>query len=286
MGATIAAVKPSWLKSHAFGRNMVTVHREGQVPSSAETAELPVRTPHPTTLSQPTTRHAAKMKDGANPNEQFIAPLNEAIARYEAVSSFCCGGSLERLYGSYMMAGTHYGDFTSKKTAVKCAPVTVRWDQMNGNSRKITFDPAPIYRDTKPTLEDLVHDCEPATFGYNGKNVLNEAVRKAGKLEAYSFSTNFNPYDYGIIDEVARKLMPGIVRAGKQPAVDRWGVVAELYKLNVYSSPSGMFKPHVDTPRGRTQFGSLVVCLPTGFEGINDIKYRLHQALRDEPAPN
>lgn len=35
----------------------------------------------------------------------------------------------------------------------------------------------------------------------------------------------------------------------------------------VYSSPSGKFKPHIDTPRGSTQFGSLVVCLPLEHEG-------------------
>lgn len=38
-------------------------------------------------------------------------------------------------------------------------------------------------------------------------------------------------------------------------------------KYQVYSSPSGKFKPHVDTPRGSTQFGSLVVCLPLEHEG-------------------
>lgn len=45
------------------------------------------------------------------------------------------------------------------------------------------------------------------------------------------------------------------------------GLRAELYKLNVYSSPSGMFKPHVDTPRSESQVGSLVVCLPAPFAG-------------------
>ncbi|KAI5236827.1 hypothetical protein E4T43_08378 [Aureobasidium subglaciale] len=47
------------------------------------------------------------------------------------------------------------------------------------------------------------------------------------------------------------------------------GVRAELYKLNVYSGPSGRFKAHVDTPRSETQIGSLIVCLPSEFEGGN-----------------
>lgn len=45
------------------------------------------------------------------------------------------------------------------------------------------------------------------------------------------------------------------------------GIRAELYKLNVYSGPSGLFKAHVDTPRSEVQIGSLVVCLPVEFEG-------------------
>jgi predicted 2-oxoglutarate/Fe(II)-dependent dioxygenase YbiX len=35
----------------------------------------------------------------------------------------------------------------------------------------------------------------------------------------------------------------------------------------VYQGPSGFFKSHVDTPRGKTQFGSLVLCLPSPHEG-------------------
>jgi hypothetical protein len=45
------------------------------------------------------------------------------------------------------------------------------------------------------------------------------------------------------------------------------GIRAELYKLNFYSGPSGQFRAHVDTPRSETQIGSLVVCLPSEFEG-------------------
>lgn len=49
--------------------------------------------------------------------------------------------------------------------------------------------------------------------------------------------------------------------------MERWGVVDKLYELNVYSAPSGIFKPHFDTPRGHTYFGSLVVALPTSYQG-------------------
>jgi len=44
------------------------------------------------------------------------------------------------------------------------------------------------------------------------------------------------------------------------------GFLAE-HQFQVYSGPSGKFRPHVDTPRGATQFGSLVVCLPHPHRG-------------------
>ena len=134
---------------------------------------------------------------------------------------------------------------------------------------------------------ELLEDCSPATFGKKGEEVLDESYRKAAKLDSDQFSTNFYPHDVGIISAIAETLLPGITT----PFTDTesiWeehlGVIAELYKLNVciphniwtvfllitrkvYSGPSGKFRPHVDTPRGATQFGSLVVCLPNAHQG-------------------
>jgi hypothetical protein len=117
-------------------------------------------------------------------------------------------------------------------------------------------------------LQQLVKDCKPATFGFEGKDVLDEEIRKAGKLETGELSTSFNPYDYGIVDAIAHALLPGIVKPDSLGVnAEHWGVVAELYKLNAYSAPSDMFKPHVDTPREFTQFGALVVYLLNPHEG-------------------
>ena len=43
-------------------------------------------------------------------------------------------------------------------------------------------------------------------------------------------------------------------------------IQAELYNLNIYST-GGHFKSHVDTPRSKNMFGSLVVSLPSPFTG-------------------
>lgn len=93
-------------------------------------------------------------------------------------------------------------------------------------------------------LQQLVKDCQPATFGFGGEDVLDEEIRKAGKLEATEFSTSFSPYDYGIVDAVAQALLPGIARpevlTGENTSEEHWGVVAELYKLNVSTSSNLM----------------------------------------------
>ncbi|KAH8768370.1 hypothetical protein F5883DRAFT_554459 [Diaporthe sp. PMI_573] len=199
--------------------------------------------------------------------ERLLAQLDDALTRYESAQCFSCGGSLP------VSPTSDYGDFTSEKKPVTCPRPVIFW--RNGRVSKYTTIDCTwtATRDWENSLEELVQDCSPATFGCDDKNVFDEKIRKAGAIGAHSVSTNFNPYDFGIIDAVTRELLPGIVRAGKEPAVERWGIIAELYQLNIYSGPSGMFKSHVDTPRGRTHFGSLVVVLPTEFQGGQERVY-------------
>lgn len=200
---------------------------------------------------------------------RLLGQLTDAVTGYQATANFSCSG----LVPIDVRSTTRYGDFTSTKTPITSPPVTLRWDAPTGDvSGKITF---PVPDGKQKILEQLVKDCQPATFGYGGENILDHRIRSAGKLEASEFSTSFNPYDYGIVDAIAQALLPGIARpqlSGENTNEQHWGVVAELYKLNVYSAPAGQFKPHVDTPRGFTQFGSLVVCLPNPHEGIVPLK--------------
>lgn len=193
--------------------------------------------------------------------EPLLAQLNDALTRYESAQCSSCGGSLP------LSPISDYGAFTSETKPKTCSYPVIYW--RNGKVAKSTTIDCTLTatRDWENSLEELIQDFSPATFGCGGKNVFDEKIRKAGALGAHYVSTNFNLYDFGVIDAVARELLPGIVRAGKAPAVERWGIVAELYQLNIYSGPSGMFKSHVDTPRGRTHFGSLVIVLPTNFDG-------------------
>ncbi|KAL4251209.1 hypothetical protein ABKN59_006301 [Abortiporus biennis] len=119
------------------------------------------------------------------------------------------------------------------------------------NIRRIDFD-----NDTIAQLEELANACSAAKFGLNQQDVLDETYRKAGKMDSDNFLIRFNPYESRIIRIIQNELLDD----------EDTDVCAELYKLNVYG-PGSFFKPHKDTPRGENMFGSLVIILPTTYEG-------------------
>ncbi|KIM90260.1 hypothetical protein PILCRDRAFT_811978 [Piloderma croceum F 1598] len=123
----------------------------------------------------------------------------------------------------------------------------------NENARYIDFSKA-----TGPQLELLSQACDPATFGVDTKDVLDESYRKAGKIDVANFATKFNIARTGLVELIRSELLEG--------EGARKGINVELYKLNVYGKDS-FFKPHKDTPRGPDMFGSLVVVFPTTHEG-------------------
>lgn len=169
-----------------------------------------------------------------------------------------------------------------KDNILSTTPVTIRWDSPQGNETisvaKITF---PITKsDREASLAKLAQDCQPASFGYKGKDVLDETYRKATKMDRSTFSSDFYPYELGIINTITQVLLPNAKKG-----ILTSSVRAKLYKLStlvpflqkhriptlttyqIYSYPSGFFKSHVDTPRSEAQFGSLVVSLPYHHEG-------------------
>ncbi|KAI0684519.1 hypothetical protein BC835DRAFT_1553058 [Cytidiella melzeri] len=108
-------------------------------------------------------------------------------------------------------------------------------------------------------LKELADNCDPATFGRNQEDVLDETYRSAGKLDVTHFSTLFDPAQSGVIGAIQDVLLEGYERT-------HTALSYKLYKLNVYG-PGQFFKAHKDTPRGDKMFASLVVVLPTKHEG-------------------
>ena len=75
-------------------------------------------------------------------------------------------------------------------------------------------------------LEHLPKACQPATFGVNREDVLDESYRKAGKIDAMDFATKFVLEDSSLIHVVRSELLEG--------HDTNKAIKAELYKLNVY----------------------------------------------------
>ncbi|KAH7381399.1 hypothetical protein DE146DRAFT_773172 [Phaeosphaeria sp. MPI-PUGE-AT-0046c] len=166
--------------------------------------------------------------------------VTAALLKGLAKSSYACGGII-KVQPPQSAQVTPAGHFQALD------PVTIRWDTATSIDKLVLPKSSAEADKGISAVANLVAGTQPASFGYQGKDIVDELYRKASKLDSSAFSTNFCPYKSGIVDVI--------------------GVLAELYKLNIYQAPSGFFKPHVDTPRSELQFGSLVVCLPCEHEG-------------------
>jgi hypothetical protein len=117
----------------------------------------------------------------------LVAELAETVNKEK--SNSCCGGVLAVKAGVSALTITETKELSS-------APVVIRWDvPASDQIRKLTVRSA--LQDTSSlTITDLITDCAPATFGYNGQDVLDTTYRKATKLDSDQFCTTFNPYEF------------------------------------------------------------------------------------------
>jgi hypothetical protein len=76
--------------------------------------------------------------------------------------------------------------------------------------------------------ETLSKACQPATFGMNNKDVLDENYRKAGKMDRSRFAISFDGAIGASLEKAGKQLLVPI----DYPKVKDLEV--ELYKLNVY----------------------------------------------------
>lgn len=155
--------------------------------------------------------------------------LGEAAAKL--CHPFCCGGRLE-LEGQISNILLYY---KSKEA---------------GELREIKLP-----RAEKEALTQLLSAGSIASFGKGNEQVTDLSYRDAFKLDPDELTTSFHPGSTSILSEIEMIMVPNR------------SIRAELHKLNMYTGPGGHFKSHVDTPRSKDMFGSLVVCLPTQFTG-------------------
>ncbi|THH19107.1 hypothetical protein EUX98_g8837 [Antrodiella citrinella] len=81
---------------------------------------------------------------------------------------------------------------------------------------------------TEEKLQRLSQACDPATFGLNHEDVLDETYRKAGKIDTDHFMSTFDLDASGLLPLISGKLLEG----GQEDSAIR----AERYKINVYGT--------------------------------------------------
>ena len=105
------------------------------------------------------------------------------------------------------------------------------------------------------TFAPLLSAAADSPFGHGGETVVDPKVRIAKHLAAEALTGLEELVPQSILDRVAAELVP-----------DAGSVRCVLHKANFYGV-GGHFAKHRDTPRSESQFGSLVVSLPSVYEG-------------------
>ena len=163
-------------------------------------------------------------------NVALLQNLSAAVSGHAAAATFACGGCVPFIDSAVTTSAL------AGEPKQSCQPITLRWDtEISSESSKISF-PLPAEREqSQPMLTALESACKPATFGFDGKDILDENYRKAIKLDASEFSTNFHPHDCGIIEAIRQVLLPSTIMGGQLIGFGPHGLRAELYNLNVCS---------------------------------------------------
>ncbi|KAL5510509.1 hypothetical protein EMCRGX_G006068 [Ephydatia muelleri] len=164
------------------------------------------------------------------------------------------------------------GDLATKCNAPFCCSgelegsATIVYSNSSGQWNTATFP-----SDSESPLVGLIEACSVASFGLNGETVADKTYRDALKLEPDRFVTDFSVSSTSILFEI-KKLVPQICN-----------IRTQLNKLNIYGA-GGHFRSHMDTPKSKEMFGSLVVCLPTQFTGGSLVTHH-HGNKADAVAP-
>lgn len=161
-----------------------------------------------------TLAHSSPMSDTDAHISTLLTSVSSALAERAEKHVFAIGGKVD-------------GSTSSDQDAD--VSVVVRWDSgelgQGWNVRLPVGDDAV----SKRAFAQLLADCEPAAFEVGSEGVLNETYRRASALDASKFSTDFHPYENGILDTIIQGLAHGAHPSDRHNR----GIRAELHKLNV-----------------------------------------------------
>jgi hypothetical protein len=152
---------------------------------------------------------------------EAMEEITLALSKCFSNSTYTCGGTAK----IQQSRETRESEAEDQAQTV-AEPITIRWDSAT-SIEKLILPLSDIEGNKEHSaVSKLAAATQPASFGFKGKDVIDESYRKASKLDTSAFSTNFCPYESGIIDVIGQTLLP------KSP-YSYQGIRAELYKLNV-----------------------------------------------------
>ena len=163
---------------------------------------------------------------------RLVEELSQDLNCESRKATYTCGGKIPILVHPNRLEGGALTPTTEERVQdqrVCTKGVMVRWGA-DGHGRVITLPIADS--EGQAALEQLIQDCQPATFGRGGEDVYDETYRRAGAMGVDQFTTDFCPYEAGIIDIVAQLLLPSITGdLEAPPARPRVSPLAEKYNL-------------------------------------------------------
>ena len=114
------------------------------------------------------------------------------------------------------------------------APVSVFWSTGNDSTAHKLVLPinGTVQESSAGVLQQLVADCDPASFGLGDKDVIDPEYRRAVKLNPDQFASSFHPANHGIIENIEQILLPSLNSEHENKLQSR-KIHAELYKFNV-----------------------------------------------------
>ena len=126
-------------------------------------------------------------------DRHLLDQLKHFVQDENTSATFACGGNVPVKIGDAV---------DGQQQRVSNRPVVLRWDHAPSDPSSQPAQAPKISlgspENSDEALARLMKDCQVAGFGFKGKDVVDETYRKARKMEAENFSTDFSPYEVGI----------------------------------------------------------------------------------------
>jgi len=172
----------------------------------------------------------------------LISVFNKAEA--QGGGNFTCGGALDTFYG---LPGLEIAIPSSDQGPSQ-------------STASIQYKPIGLPIITKEQAFDLIQHCSKAPYGKGEATLYNDVVRNTWQLNPEQFRITNPKWNQMIGHLLDDKVKSGLGVPSSTP------ITCTLYKLLLYEE-GGHFDFHRDTEKEDKMFGTLVVQLPSVYEG-------------------